>query len=186
MKQKGFTLLELIVVVAIIGLLAAVLLVAIGTARSKARNTRRLGDVAQIFKAFQLASSNGGSFPVIGWTCVSTACRETNNIFVPSGPVDVFLAPYISGKPNDPTDSQRDFYGYQYINPKAGGTTPYDGTTYPTGAYLDYFVWKSVTRPSRQAVLAGISRRLSVHPNTHHAPAFGWSRTRNASGSAPP
>lgn len=48
MKYKGFTLLEVLVVVAIIGVLATLSVVYLGGARDKARDTKRKADLAQI------------------------------------------------------------------------------------------------------------------------------------------
>jgi prepilin-type N-terminal cleavage/methylation domain-containing protein len=47
-NRKGFTLIELLVVIAIIGILTAIISANFGTAKSKARDAKRISDIAQI------------------------------------------------------------------------------------------------------------------------------------------
>ncbi|MCD6568701.1 type II secretion system protein, partial [bacterium] len=43
-KNKGFTLIEMLIVISIIALLASMILVGMGGARAKARDSRRIAD----------------------------------------------------------------------------------------------------------------------------------------------
>jgi len=55
MKQnKGFTLVEILVVIAIIGILSSIVLASMGGARAKGRDTKRISDVKQLQLALQL------------------------------------------------------------------------------------------------------------------------------------
>lgn len=54
---------ELLVVVAIIGLLSSVVLVSLDSARAKARNTQRLADLREIRTALETYRNENGSYP---------------------------------------------------------------------------------------------------------------------------
>ena len=64
MKNKGFTLIELLVVIAIIGILTSIVVANLGTARQKARDTKRVSDVKQLQLALALyADANSNHYP---------------------------------------------------------------------------------------------------------------------------
>jgi prepilin-type N-terminal cleavage/methylation domain-containing protein len=67
----GFTLIELLVVIAIIGLLATIVMVSLNTARSKARDARRVSDVRQMQLALQMEYDKAGSYPAALSTLVT-------------------------------------------------------------------------------------------------------------------
>lgn len=63
MKNKGFTLIEVLVVVSIIGLLASVVLVGLGGFRQRGRDTRRLADLKSLQNGLELFYTKNNSYP---------------------------------------------------------------------------------------------------------------------------
>lgn len=96
--SKGFTLVELLVVISIIGVLSSLVLLQLGTARAKARDAKRIADVNQLRAAIELfLDDNSGTYPL---TLTSGAGGT--------------LAPYLSSAviPTDPVTGNRYFYSY--------------------------------------------------------------------------
>ena len=97
-EQKGFTLVELLVVIAIIGVLATLVLLQLGSARARARDTKRIADVNQIRTAVeQYFEDHGGKYPTDIYAAAPNGLEPT----------------YITRMPYDPLDSTKK-YGYGY------------------------------------------------------------------------
>ena len=64
--QSGFTLIEILVVVAIIGLLATVVTTSLSHARLKARDSKRKEDLAQLQKALEIYYNTNNRYPCTG------------------------------------------------------------------------------------------------------------------------
>lgn len=78
-SSKAFTLVELLVVLAIIGILAALLMPAIGKAKENGRGTACLSNLHQIGLALQLyVSENNNRLPVMYDKLMSTNAPPTN------------------------------------------------------------------------------------------------------------
>ena len=65
MKKKAFTLVELLVVVAIIGLLATLSVLALNNARAKARDAKRVADVRQMQTALELYFNDNQAYTTV-------------------------------------------------------------------------------------------------------------------------
>lgn len=79
-KKKGFTLMELLVVVAIIGILAAIVLVSLNSARNKGKNAAIKAQMAQLRPAGEMFNEDNGGFT--GW------CADTEEGRISQGAID--------------------------------------------------------------------------------------------------
>ena len=105
-KSKSFTLIELLIVVAIIGILAALIIVSVTTAAAKARDVKRQEDLRNIQKALEMYYTANGSYPSNGSTWWGADCANNgygNHATSGSSGYVPNLAPlYISTLPLDP------------------------------------------------------------------------------------
>lgn len=117
-KRKGFTLIELLVVIVIIGILATLSVIALNSARAKARDAKRVSDVKQMQTALELFYSDKEAYPTAssaitlgeGTSCGGAVCDvlcdttagfqngttgcSTNNVYIPSIPADAGSSSY--------------------------------------------------------------------------------------------
>lgn len=137
--SKGFTIIELVVVIAIIAILSAIVMINVNNYIAKARNTKRKVDVLNYIKAFSTYYAENGHYPTFGFGfcclgdytgvgsgdyCTYTplgyisnfsACSINNSLtsYIPKLPVDTTLI-----KSANSADR-----GYVYTEVASGGTT---------------------------------------------------------------
>ena len=124
-NKKGFTLIELLVVIAIIGLLSTLAVVALGSARQKARDSKRLSDLKQLQTALELHYTDNNNYPTeataVNLGDTNHACLNSASGFTTTGCTD----PYMGLVPTGPNSSEF----YTYVSPS--------GTTYTITATLE-------------------------------------------------
>ncbi len=116
-KSKAFTLIEMLIVITIIALLASLILVGMGGARAKTRDSRRIADLHNVMNGLELYYAKYYFYP------------DTNNwVNLSSILTDPATGIGVSRIPQDPLIST----GYSY---KYGRSS--DGQDYALGATLE-------------------------------------------------
>lgn len=105
MERKGFTLIEILIVVAIIAILASIVLVGLGPTQALGRDSRRLSDLQEVQNALELYYNANGYYPGGG----SPATMATGAAWGPAGTTGALSTVLttanigVNSIPNDPS-----------------------------------------------------------------------------------
>jgi prepilin-type N-terminal cleavage/methylation domain-containing protein len=161
-KQKGFTIVELLIVIVVIGILAAITIVAYNGVQARAKDSRRLNDMQVISGGLKLYYAQNGVYPTPSFN--GPGGWESSSIN-PSQFLQVLKTQnIISSVPVDPvnTSTSIEYRYYRY----AAGSYSCDATK---GAY---FVLGVVDMESSNGTYAGSPGWLC--PGRDWQPEFGW------------
>ena len=117
--RTGFTLVEIMIVVAIIAIIASIAIPNLVRAQQMARDAKRIADLKQIRNALELFFSDNGYYPQsdCGWDCNDYRYSYNSTSW---NMLAAELAPYIAKLPVDPINSgvswDTSSYGYTYGN----------------------------------------------------------------------
>lgn len=172
MNRRGFTLVELLMVVVILGILAVLTSLVVGAARNAAKSAIGLSNIRQLAQAnLAYAADHGGQFSPA--TSANNRRRwhgERTSSSAPFDPSKGFLAPYLGGSGRvklcprfDELDKSTTSFelgtgGYGYNMAYIGGT-PQDWTQ-PT--YL-----QRLPRPSRTVMFASTAFAVASGPQEY-------------------
>lgn len=141
-NQRGFTLIELLVVISIIGILSSFAVVSLNSARAKARDALRKGDMSQIRSALNIYFDDHNAYPTgPGCPALDTGAPDWGATF---GCFNAELKPaltngskpYMGSIPRDPKNPNN-------VNAAAGGDDTYlyryisDGSQYAVVYHIE-------------------------------------------------
>ena len=111
-KTSGFTIVELLIVIVVIAILAAITIVAYNGIQARSRDATRSSDVAGIKKALELYKTDVGNYPAVCGAGDNQGCSV-------SGLSSVLVPTYTNKIPQDPVSTS----SYSYVRgPAADGS----------------------------------------------------------------
>lgn len=109
-NKKGFTLIEILVVVSIIGLLASVVLVGLGGIQAKGADARRIADLRQVQNGLELYYSKNFSYPTASCNDPTASGRNCWDANLKTPLINANIG--IKNLANDPNSTQQSYmYG---------------------------------------------------------------------------
>jgi len=162
-KKRGFTLVEILVIVVIIGVLASLSFITLNSVRGKARDAKRISDIRQIQSILEMYRNNNDTYPSIltpgaslvgpnGQTYISRIpnalsvpdgdCVSDDYIYTSSDPANTYTITYCLGGavqsagPGDCTAVPGQICAIGRGNFVCGDTVAYNGAVYNT-AFVD-------------------------------------------------
>ena len=134
-SMRGFTLIELMVVIMILGVLAALVVPRVMSRPDEARVVAARQDIAQVMQALKLYRLDNSRYPTTEQGLQALVVRPT------AGPVPANWKSYLDKVPSDPWGRP-----YQYLNPGVRGEIDVfslgaDGQAGGTGVEADIGSW---------------------------------------------
>lgn len=109
-KQRGFTIVELLIVIVVIGVLASITIVAYNGIQKRGRDAQRATDISNILKSLEAYKAINGVYPLATSTSGSGSYELSTET---SGTFMEYLVPAYFGKtPVDPINDGTRYYRY--------------------------------------------------------------------------
>lgn len=101
-NQKGFTIIEVLIVLAIAGLILLIVFLAVPALQRNSRNTQRKNDIGRIGGAStEFVSNNNGTLPALGAATLGTTPNDAGKIVTSAGKLSQYDFIDTSGSPGN-------------------------------------------------------------------------------------
>lgn len=152
-NRRGFTIVELLIVIVVIGILAAITIVAYNGVQDRARNGQRLSDMSAIVKALEIYKVQNGKYPdpqgniAGGWESSAMAPTSFISALRTGGVISKVPVDPVNTAPNGAASTIDQTTAYAYYRYPAG----YGGCDAARG---DYYILMSVANTQNRASAA--------------------------------
>lgn len=105
--KQGFTIIELIVSIVIIGILVTIMIVSYTGIQQRSRDSKRSSDITQLSIAIEKYHSEKSQYP--------SACSGGDGVECAASSLGTILSPYLATVPHDPKNTVDSATDYRYI-----------------------------------------------------------------------
>ena len=141
-RERGFTIVELLIVIVVIGILAAITIVAYSGITSRANNTKVQATAANVQKVLEAYNADNGNYPttISQLTGYSGSTKLPTGITMFRGPAGALTSGAFTTTQLGQVKSIADTTGFTPLSSSNGLTTiAYSAVTGGTGGVLIYF-----------------------------------------------